>query len=385
MRRSSRATEYTKLLQSKRLWPVDPENEQNWSGRGQHAEFQKNELKLVDAILQPEGLLGSTTTAVVEKVRCKRILLARKKIRCNRTMTREKAIEEVAHLTRLNHAHLVRIIGTYIYGPELSILLYPVAEWNLETFLQDSPMVIVSLGVQMQHFIVCLSNALAFIHKNLTKHMDIKPQNILVASWKADLPGWNARFPLTDGLGYKVYIADFGIARSYTSLVAAETEGPTMFTRKYAAPEVIDYERRSFPADVFSIGCVFVEILAAMARGHRVRRHCFNKEREGMSAVPQVFSLRFDGDSSYQANLDATQKRLEELYLNDEWWMNKRAFDLLPIVDVVRTMLLVDPKRRPSAAELVEKFGTNECCTMGPEPLAAAPATQENYFNDEDF
>jgi len=46
----------------------------------------------------------------------------------------ENAIKEVEHLQRLQHSHIVRAIGTYIIGKDL-ILLYPVAEYNLEIFI----------------------------------------------------------------------------------------------------------------------------------------------------------------------------------------------------------------------------------------------------------
>ena len=58
---------------------------------------------------------------------------------------------------------------------------------------------------------------------------------------------------------YKVYIADFGISRSYRTIPESETESPTSFTKTYAAPEVINQSRRGLSADVFSLGCVFAE------------------------------------------------------------------------------------------------------------------------------
>ncbi|KAF1980167.1 hypothetical protein BU23DRAFT_396924, partial [Bimuria novae-zelandiae CBS 107.79] len=63
-----------------------------------------------------------------------------------------------------------------------------------------------------------------------------------------------------------VYITDFGLAKYYTSIATSETEGPTMFTRKYAAPEVVEQDKRGFAADIFSLGCVFVEIITVITR-----------------------------------------------------------------------------------------------------------------------
>jgi serine/threonine protein kinase len=354
------------------LWPVDPEYEQNWSGRGQHTEFQKEERKLVDKILQVEETLGSTSTAVVQSVRCKRILLARKTIRCNRNITRDKAIDEVTHLNRLRHAHVVRVIGTYIIGQELSILLYPVATSDLENLLQDMSQQGSNswFYYRLQHIIVCLSNALAYIHQNVTKHMDIKPKNILIKRRSKREHD------------YFVYIADFGIARSYTSLEATETDGPTMFTRKYAAPEVVDRDKRGLSADVFSMGCVFAEIMAVsvydfvhlptlsleIGKGTRERTLCY-------PFLGQILNSNSHGDTSYQANLGAVNEFLDELALSrpqsrcDGLWQD---FGYPPsYIDIIKLMLHADPKKRPSATYLQRKWFLSECCMKGPEPLEA--------------
>jgi serine/threonine protein kinase len=262
----TRNTEYAKILLRKQLIPIDLAHEINWSGRGQHAEFGKHEKHLLDYLLHVENTLGSTSTAIVQSVKCRRILLARKTIRCNRRFTKDQAIEEVAHLTRLSHSHIVQAIGTYTVGNELSILLYPVAEYNLETFLDELYPVQLHKHeweervVSLPKGLPCLCNAVLHIHTNMTKHMDIKPTNILVR----DVRRCEAPHPFK--ASFKFYIADFGISRSYDNLNATETEGPTSYTRKYAAPEVVDRERRGLAADIFSLGCVFIEIYSVLAR-----------------------------------------------------------------------------------------------------------------------
>ena len=86
--------------------------------------------------------------------------------------------------------------------------------------------------------------------------MDIKPTNILVRDIRRSAVRNNS-------FAYKVYIADFGIARSYLTAADSETENPTGFTRKYAAPEVVEQEKRGFSADISSLSCVLLEIIAA--------------------------------------------------------------------------------------------------------------------------
>lgn len=216
----------------------NPLDEKNWSVRGQHAEFNPDEVDLVP--LKAERILGTTANAVVESVMCRRIRLARKTIKCGRHMKREDAVTEVEHLQRLSHFHLIQVIGTYIMGKDLSILLYPATEYNLETFIdsiietKNSSDEVVDPALdplsEASHwkcfhlfiFIGCLSNALRYLHANVTKHMDIKPKNLLVRQIAKDL---HLRCK------YRIYIADFGIARAYQSIADSETDSPTFCTR----------------------------------------------------------------------------------------------------------------------------------------------------------
>lgn len=267
-------------------------------------------------------VLDSTNTAIVESVRCKRILLARKAIRCGRHLRKEHVLEEVAHLSRLTHAHIVQVIGTYTLGDNFSILLYPVAEYNLETFMQsldaevgieshyddyyppgteldmkiESHIHSIHEGLREKRFSLmclfgCLGNAVDHIHGTITKHMDIKPTNILMRNMSGSCNPHQAR--------WKPYIADFGISRSYTSPIAAETEGPTMFTKKYAAPEVVD---RQLPVDIFSLGCVFLEVISVVGSSLPI-----SQPQSLFRKLERLLESNEYGDFSYQANISAVR------------------------------------------------------------------------------
>jgi serine/threonine protein kinase len=344
-----RGDAFAQLLQSQRLWPVDPAVEQNWSGLGQHVSFEEHEQRLINEILEYRNLLGSTRTAVVQSVKCRRILLARKSIICSkRTITRQDAIAEVAHLTRLNHGHILRVIGTYVKGSELSILLYPVAKYNLEVFLEEvrtGSWRVISFEDLFTDdpFYGCLSSAVHYIHRSLTKHMDLKPQNILIVETSTD--------PYI-----KPFIADFGIARSYESTEEMETDGWTSFTRQYAAPEVVLQDFRGLPADIFSLGCVFLEILDAVYLSHSLSHRSWRQKV--LDANPQ-------GDPSYQANVDALQTNLESnaFGLPSDYIFSK--------VEIMTRMLELNPRDRPTAEDLVSIFGENVCCLDGAVKLEA--------------
>lgn len=178
---------YMKVLRDKTLL-LDPNEELNWSGKGQHVKFSNSE----EIPLKPLVAIGHGGSALVDSVLCRRIKLARKKMILNRRQKLENVISEVEHLQRLRHPHIVQLVGSYIHGREFAILIYPVAEFNLSTFLDkiisgftiDEPLYSKNLDILDPSILVgfqkCLSHALEYIHMNTTKHMDIKPQNILL-------------------------------------------------------------------------------------------------------------------------------------------------------------------------------------------------------------
>ncbi|KAJ4299462.1 hypothetical protein N0V90_004707 [Kalmusia sp. IMI 367209] len=257
---------YYKLLKDHDLIP-QRQIEIDWSGRGQHAEFSLAERQHVP--LQVEQLLGKTRTALVESVRCKRVRLVRKIVKCNKRtgVTREDALKEVQHLYRARHAHIVRLVGTYVIGPDLAILTYPCAEWNLEQFMdltRNTHNFQIKCVSSLRQFFTCTAKVLDFLHSFPIKHMDIKPQNFLVRNISTST--------IQDSNQYKIYFTDFGISRSYASIDDCDTESPTPFTRAYAAREVVIQECRGLSADMFSLGCVYAEMLATILDSSSVDR-----------------------------------------------------------------------------------------------------------------
>ncbi|KAF2807360.1 kinase-like protein [Mytilinidion resinicola] len=361
-----------KLLADKKLIP-DPLDEKDWSGRGEHAEFKPNERFRINDLLAVEDTLGTSATALVESVRCRRILLARKTIRCNRRMKRADALEEVKHLKRLEHSHIVRVVGTYTFKQDLAILLYPAAEYNLDSFMEsiltespDGP------GDEktapklhaLVTFFGCLARTLDFLHRNATKHMDIKPKNLLVTQKR------DSNAPLSE-TAYKIYIADFGITRSYDDISEAETDSPTSFTRMYAAPEVD--RKRGLPADIFSLGCVYVEMIAHLAsRGRK-------SKRQDLMAILQ--SNEDQPWRSYAGNISTVTLWLHEVIeLNKS---NIHFLQLYPIPNMIIEMIDHDPERRPFAGHIASHFGlSSSCCGAGPDDFALEKPSPELAFSE---
>ena len=184
--------------------------------------------------------------------------------------------------------------------------------------------------------------------------MDIKPQNILVRH----LSG-------RGGLAH-VYITDFGINRFYASEDDANTDSPTPFTRKYAAREVAFQDVRGCSADIFSLGCVFLEMQTSI----------LGSSYHGLKGA----MLQNETDRSYQANLtriDEWIKKLEE---------HPRSVDGLQIspretrsrLTTVRAMLNTEPSERPTAVDIALRFGSNVCCNLDREDFRDEPVSTVN-------
>lgn len=220
-------------------------------------------------------ILGSGMTAVVEKV-CHRFtkeVFAKKAIIFTRLRTRhEKEAyfnNEVSIMRELKgQPHVVRLYATYIARTEFGLLLQPAANGNnLERYLSSyldyfdnfDPSIagtskphISSMTVGIQRAFGCLANGLASIHAQGIRHRDVKPQNILMHD-------------------HSVVITDFGSSKNTTQLGHNTTEGEVDFqTRRYSAPELLDGTKRSFDADVYSLGCVYIELLCALSRNIEV-------------------------------------------------------------------------------------------------------------------
>jgi serine/threonine protein kinase len=356
---------YYRLLKDQDLLP-ERAIETDWSGRGQHAEFVPAERRLIP--LQAEKLLGRTRTATVESVRCKRVRLARKTIKCTKWtgVRREDALREVQHLHRAQHAHIVRLVGTYVIGSDLAILTYPCAEWNLQQFMDfartahDSS---AGCASALRQFFICTAKVMDFLHSFPIKHMDIKPQNLLVREMSTLSVDGTER--------YKLYFTDFGISRAYDSIDDCDTESPTSFTRSYAAQEVVFQESRGLSADMFSLGCVYAEMLAAILDASIASLEPHGEAIEiHWSALQASRHTSESGVRPYHCATEDVRGWLYSLPI-------EREPEMVAVRDWTVSLLSNDASTRPNARQIAEDPRLPSACRScnlwkGPEDFEAA-------------
>ncbi|KAF2005055.1 kinase-like protein [Amniculicola lignicola CBS 123094] len=363
------------------LLPQDKEI--NWSGKGQHLTFVPQEVVPLKVISH----LGSSRTATVDKVKCKRIILAKKTMRCSRVFSITDGLREVEHLHKLRHFHIVQLVGSYLQARNFSILMYPAADYHLGTFLEDTAEM-VELGPSRDDpstklrtmnnsssefdrrriFIFsslgCLASTVSYIHAHTTKHMDIKPQNILVRRVRPS----NSR-AVNDG-PWRIYLADFGLSKSFEETGHSQTDGPTARTPKYCAPEVYNFEPRGRASDVFSLGCVFLEMLAVY----------FDIHPQNFADFRRGDDENVESDDSFRSNLDRVSEWIRDRQSQCSFDWQERT------LDNVSEMIKKDPADRPTAADvegyfksekLSEHFFSKWCCGQDPEPYVAAEEGDE--------
>jgi hypothetical protein len=334
----------------------------DWSGSGMHIQLPGND----EPSLVLEKEIARTNRAVVSSVLCRRVRLARKTMLCHRRFTTEEAFEEVKHLHRLQHNHVVRLVGSYMQRRYLSILTYPVADLDLGAYLRPSGINIGPSGqpCALVRSFSCLISALSYVHKSGIKHMDIKPKNILVRI----LFGGSTTRSCT-GHRISVLLTDFGISRTIIDESNTETDGPTGRTEMYCSPEVAGGEPRGRSSDIFSLGCVFAEMFTVIAE--KTLEDFEEQRTDDGKAFYRNLSLVIDWLDYIvsQQNRRVLMCRLCDIELDAPW--TDFGKDLRN--SIVR-MLSPHKSDRPSAQELQleSQFCEKSCCKAGPQPFCHA-------------
>ena len=226
------------------------------------------------------------------------------------------AVKQFEILSKFDHENIHKVVDMFLVTPYYSNNLYNYVTKKLPEKV-------------IKQIILQIIKALKYLHSLNYLHRDIKPDNILISN---------------EG---KIILTDFDLCR----LESKGKDDPltrTAVTLYYRAPEIFFGE--SFytnKIDIWSIGCVFAELVIGQVlfKGNNELSTlskiieiigCPNEENwPGVSELPNY--LPFGGG---QFKLG---KMLEEGGLSKEG------------IEIVTLMLMLDPKKRPSCEELLEK------------------------------
>ena len=316
----------------------------DWSGRGSHVSFAPDET----VPLEQGRFLGHGSMGSVYETKVRGHDFAWKKRFCRRKIG-DKERKEIEILKKISHHHIIQLAGSYTHGPFLGLLLYPVAVCDLGDVLEDLECVLggnkpndtqierleeigacsffylpdgytdvlqcapenIFLVVKMG----CIICAVEYLHNQNIRHKDLKPSNILLSR-------------------DKLWLTDFGSATDFSHDAVSVTDNGERGTAKYMAPEMAAFSPNGRSADIFSLGCIFLEILVlAWTDNHKYLR-----------------DLRTSHDKSFQANLESIHQYLR----GDHIW--GRSITKGHIQEVLRRMLSKEPQDRPTIQEVGKQF-----------------------------
>jgi serine/threonine protein kinase len=273
-------------------------------------------------------VLGFGPYSTVDEVQHRQtgLICARKTIHYSGKRGLESLVAEVEIMKKLNHPHIVQFVDSYEYQHSISILMTPSADFDLGHFLETHPGVSDPCMDIMQQWFNCLVSTVHYMHSNFIKHQDIKPSNILIQ-------------------GRSIYLADFGVAKEFVDLESTTSTSGNM-TRQYCSPETARKGCRGRRSDIFSLGCVFVEMLSFLFDGE-------------LGVFKSFQNTHFIGDGTFQENLVAMEDWMRYLYANPA--LTSRPY-LQNVLDACKMMLQEDSSVRPSARDLMNILTPGECC-----------------------
>jgi serine/threonine protein kinase len=307
---------------------------------GRHRHFMPGETLPFEIL----GRLGSggygQVDRIVSKISFRQYALKRIRRRAafgnNSKVAMKQFMSEIHIVKSLEHRHTVQYIGSYTDKTFLGLVMAPVADTDLASFMGQTCMHIQATTLASDESSVlrlrnqalasemcstlctyfgCLAAALAYLHDRSIRHKDIKPQNILVHKGN-------------------VLLTDFGLSRDFTDDVGSTTSGITPASPRYSPPEVAMYEARNTSADIWSLGCVFLEMLAAL--------HGYNTDW-----IKRYFAGVHTQATHFHANPDATSQLLQE------WEATWTMLDKTPLI-WTKEMLHMERQLRPTAARVFE-------------------------------
>lgn len=403
--------------------------------------IQKGELVLYDedevvplelAEKRPVGQVTGLTQSNFDKVHLPGRpddLFLRRRIPLGTTaghLPKEEFLSGIDSMRDIEHDHLTCLWASYTHLDLGYLLLTPVNDSTLKSFLNVTPQSIKILAKQDRRLLIlnwlhCLADALAFLHSKGLSHHNIKPSNVMLDDDNHIFLGDCSIFPtlsLTgERKGFDKESYDHSapeqaprpqaavpvIIPNVRSTVRATTirrntgssQGPGSIhsgSNSSTAPSIITSNDAASiltsstgsnkspvsptktkrlsglklhdpqMADVFSLGTIFLEILTFLLK--RASRN-FTSHRSAKNKTPG----RGGGlpDSSFHKNLGQVESWIATLKKDASKKEDKIFRGVTPILELVEMMITPVPEERPTSQQVQERLYTilSEKCSLG--------------------
>lgn len=216
----------------------------------------------------------------------------------------------------------------------LHFVLEPASK-NLAEIIYNEKMHLAYMKLAMTHILL----GLEYMHSKKIIHRDLKPSNIL----------WFEK----DG-NVTVKICDFGLSKSITD---QEPNSPRLVTCWYRAPEICSRKNYSEKSDMWSIGCIFYEMLTKCA----LLKKCKDNDSDLLEMIFTVinaspsdynlFKISTSISPKYKRNwFDKIKLKITDVKeFNDYPDSNPNSYNLF--IEVLDKLLQINPKNRITATQ----------------------------------
>ena len=234
-------------------------------------------------------------------------------------------IQEIRQLSELNHPNIVRLIGAFPWEGSLYIAteFLPV---SLASLIAPEDKTLMLTNAHIKCCMRMMLEGLRYLHQNYILHRDLKPENMLLSP---------------NGI---LKLIDFGMSCDYPS-----DFGPMItqvVTLWYRAPEVLmGSECYGPPIDIWSIGCIFAEMLLG------------RPFLQGSNEINQLQLIANNFGPLVWPGCDKLKSFIEVSPQRDPPPLTQTfpALQSFPdALDLLSKLFIIDPSKRITAAEALE-------------------------------
>jgi len=284
---------------------------------------------------------------VVSRARCDRTgeIVALKQVKMGKLYGKEgfpiTAIREINVLLELRHPNIIRVREMVVGSNHRKVyMVMDYMEHDLKTLMTKVKHPFSHSEIKCLFF--QLLSAVEFMHRHWYMHRDLKTSNLLYGN---------------DG---KLRVCDFGLARKYGEPLRMYTQ--PVVTLWYRAPELLlGSERYSTPIDMWSVGCIFAEMLTLTP--------LFQAEGE----IKQIYAI-FETLGTPSAKIWPGYTELPVVrQMRFKTWPKNRLREKFPRTSVTGGYFLSD-----QGCDLM-----NRCLTYDPDKrISAREAMRHSYFQE---
>ena len=403
----------------------------DWSRLGftsaRHVDLQDGKLPLG---FTRHEVLGKSNS-VVQRVEVLGTFLAMKTYEAKTEQRRDEVLAEISILRRLRHHHIIEYVGSMNLtnpdlpqSPTLSALFWPVAPCGLDRFFQEIDALAQAIcngeldrsdmadlirdpalgsAASLLRGIVypgternkrtsrvdtilraairrlfasfgCLAEALFYVHRQRVSHKDIKPSNILIYPNETTYQSTESN-PQGETVKDGLRLTDFDGAKDLSQALETTVED-NWCTYAYASPETHIRGRSGRSADIFSMGCVYLEMLALST----IHPLLTTQADPGSAHYYSRGQLGFERGSKYLAlhakdgTLASLVAKVSESLPSRLAKQRKGAHRLQSIIE---SMLRFDPGSRPSADIVALRLSAAD--VLRQESLSSQDRTLSTY------